>query len=139
MESVEFCLGRSRFFMMGFIGIFMGAAFICVWLPIPWILKILSIIALVLYGRSVLNIHLRRVDKAAIVRIWQDMQGRWGYQTRSGRVALGELKGDSFKTPFCIILRLRFKTHHRSICIPRDALSTEEYRILSTRLSAVAR
>lgn len=135
MESVEFFLGSSRFFSLGFLLGFIGAGVVLVCLPILLVLKILGILGLIFYCRTILKLHLRRTAKAAVIRIWQDAKGRWGYQTRAGRAALGEIKGDSFNSSVYMILRFRFKTHHRSIFIPRDALSADEYRILSARLN----
>jgi len=135
MGAVEFVLGPSRFFIGGLLLMTLGSACLLFWMPIPFFFKIVGLTLLILYSRLIWNLHARRIDKASVIRIWQDSKGHWGYQTREGRVALGELKGDSFKNPWFIILRFRFKTHHRSVFVPRDAFSSEEYRVLCMRLN----
>ena len=135
MERVEFVLGRSRSLELFFTIIHLGAGLVLVYVPTPIIVKILGLTLIYISYRQILNLHLKRLAKQAIIRIWQDPKGRWGCQSRAGHSAIGELKNDTYKSRWFIILRLRFRTRTQNILIPKDALSSSEYRVLYARLN----
>jgi hypothetical protein len=135
VERVEFVLGRSRSLELFFMIVHLGAGIVLVYVPIPIIVKILGLTLISISYRQILNLHLRRFTKQAIIRIWQDPKGRWGCQSRAGHLAIGELKNDTYKSRWLIILRLRFRTRSQNILIPKDALNSSEYRVLCARLN----
>ncbi len=134
METVEFILGPSKGFSVYLWSLFLGVAFTVFYLPIFYFFKMIGIALLFLYSWQLWNLHGRRSAKKAIIRVWQDSKGRWGCETKDGHAAIGRLKADSFRSLWFTILRFHF--HHRglSVIIPKDALSLNEYRILSVRL-----
>jgi len=134
MEKVEFTLGFSRSFTVFLWALYLGAIAIIFWLPIPYFLKIVGPTLLFLYCRQIWNLHGRRVSKKAVVRIWQDSKGRWGYQTKNGHSAVGRLKNNSFKSIWLLLLNFHFRRRSSFVVIPRDALNSMAYRILSIRL-----
>lgn len=134
MEKVEFVLGPSKK-----LGIFLGVLYISTalvvfFLPVFWIIKILINIGLGWYCWRNWNLHGSRSSKKSIIRIWQDPRGFWGCQTKEGHLAMGKLKGDSFRSIWLIVLRIRFQSRVVSVVIVADALSKAAYRILSARM-----
>lgn len=82
-----------------------------------------------------MNLHVKRTAKKSVICFWQDSAGHWGCVTNAKKAAAGELKGDSFKCAFFLILRLKFKSGVRNVMVPVDALNPSEYRSLCARLS----
>jgi len=132
---VEFALGQSKGLSLFFLLIYAGAISIIISLPWVLIIKILCIVALLYHTSKTLNLHARRISKNAVVRVWKDPKGRWGYQTKDGKRAIGSLKNDSYKSAHLIILRFRLSTHSRNVIIPLDALNSSEYRVLCTHIN----
>jgi len=136
LERVEFVLGFSKILAI-FLGlIYVGALIILIFsIPLAVAFKIIGITLLILHFRCLLNLHIRRISKKSIVYIWQDSLGRWGCKTNSGKAAMAELKGDTFKCAVFLIVCFRFKSGTRNVIIPVDALNKHEYRILYARLT----
>lgn len=134
MERVEFLLGFSRVLLILSLILHLGSIFVLIHLPILNLLKILGTALLILHGWLMLKLHVLRRHKNAIVKIWQDKNGKWGCETCGGHHALGGLEGESYITSFFMVLRFRFKTRVENVVIPIDALTTHQYRVLSTRL-----
>jgi len=133
MGSIEIVLGKSRVLILFLWIVYGGASLILMWIPIPLFFKILGIALLCCQGWLTLNHHAKRVSKNAIVRIWQDSEGRWGCQTRKGHLARAKVKTDSFKSQWLLILRLRLQARSVSVIVPFDAVNSSEYRALCTR------
>jgi hypothetical protein len=134
LERVEFVLGFSKLLFV-FLGmVYITALIILTILPIPILLKIAGTTLLVAYFSHLLHLHIIRISKKSVVLIWQDAAGGWGAKTEAGKVAVGFLKGDSFKSAVVLILRFRFKSGVKNVIVPVDALNQAEYRILCARL-----
>lgn len=135
MQPIEFYLNPSKktryFFHLVSIFAFL---YVISW-PHHFVWKSL-LIAVIFYEwqKNVKN-YGKKPGKTMVFRIWQDSQNRWGYENNLGLGGIGLLKGDSFKSSFFIILRIKTKTKIQTIFIPRDCLSEMEYRVLCSRIS----
>ncbi len=134
MERVDFSLGFSKFYAVLFVVLYLGTVAILIWLPMMFLLKILSISIFIYDFQRMWTLHVKRNAKDSIVRLWQDSKGYWGFQTHSGQRAIGRLKGDSYKSRWLLVLRVRLSRRSFSVMIPRDAMNTFQYRTLCARL-----
>jgi hypothetical protein len=75
-----------------------------------------------------------RQDKKSIIYLWY-AEGKWGIKNKAGHCALGTLQGDSYKSPWFMILHIRVCTGSKRIIIPYDALKPIEYRALMLYMS----
>ena len=135
MNRTEFSLRPSPLFFVGFSFLYVGAIVIMAVIPVSPIIKIIGIMFLLTHFRQIYGVYIKRCFKLAITRIWQDSKGNWGFETRDGRIALGKLTGQSFKSPWLIILSLRLKKRIIYIPIPKDALNYRENRVLRCLLT----
>ncbi len=134
-HSLEFALGYSRILFLLITFSYLGGIGIFLTLPIPLILKIGGGALLGFSYFQTLKTHVFRKASRSVIRIWQDSKGRFGCHFRYGLSALGELQGDSFKSAWLIILRLRLKDRKISVIIPKDILTPHEFRALLLRLN----
>lgn len=103
-------------------------------LSISFILKLLIIPFIYFHWKMNRCLHALRTHPQSVIRIWQETERRFGFETNALHRARGHLMGDSFKCPWFIIMVLRLN-HRSKICIiPRDALPLFEYRMLCQRL-----
>lgn len=135
MQRVEFVLGFSKRLFFFLSTIYLAAVIIVINLPWLIMFKLAGMTLLSWHFWQLVNLHVKRDAKKSVVYIWQDSAGRWGCLTHHKKVAKGELKGDSFKSAFFLILRFRFKTGTHNVIVPVDALNQLEYRQLCARLS----
>lgn len=135
MQKIEFVLGPSRLLAILFLVLYGSSCLILYFLNFPLLIKLISIAFLCWDYTKKLNLYARRSAKRAIVQLWQDTKGRFGYTDNKGQSAITNLIGDSYKSSFFLILHLKSKTKKQSIFIPRDALSSEEYRLLRARIA----
>lgn len=134
MERVEFVLGRSKVFAVSFLFIYGIAVFILIRVPLPIFVQISSIFLVLLHAWNVWILHIKRINRRSIIKIWQDTKGCWGRETRQGHRQTGDLAGDSFVGNWLLVLRFRFKNGIECVIIPRDVLSFREYQLLYSRL-----
>lgn len=134
MQRVEYELGFSWFLAIFLSLVHLIAVLAMFCLPIFIIFKMAGITLLFFYYVNLMNLHVKRSAKKSVITIWQDTAGRWGCLTKAKKAAIGELKGDSFKSALFLILRFRIKSGVRQVIIPVDALNPSEYRNLCARL-----
>ena len=134
MEICEFSLGPSRFLKGLLLVIYGGSGILLCLTGIPLFLK-LGGLALIFYGLiQKLSLHAKRSSPTAVLTLWQDAKGRWGCQARAGQCFRGVVLPDSFRSSFLVVLRLLTLNRVVTLLIPFDALPSNEYRILCTRL-----
>jgi len=134
-HSLEFALGYSKILFVLITFSYLGGLWIFLTMPIPLVLKIGGGVLLGFKFYQTLKTQVFRKASRSVIRIWQDAKGRFGCQFRYGLSAFGELQGDSFRSVWLIILRLRLKDRKISVIIPRDALNPHEFRALLLRLN----
>lgn len=135
MERIEFELGFSWLLAIFLVLVNLTAIIILINLPLNLVFKLAGTTLIIFYYFYLMNLHVKRTSKKSVICIWQDPAGRWGCLTNGKKAAVGELKGDSFKSAFFLILRLKFKSGVRNVIVPVDALNSSEYRSLCARLS----
>lgn len=131
MQAVEFYLNPSKKLNLCLSSLYFGTIFYVIFWPILFFWKCLIITFLIFDWQRNLS---KKTRKKSVFRIWQDSDHRFGFETLNGNFGIGHLMGDSFKSSFFIILRIKTITRIKTILIPRDSLSEVEYRILSSRL-----
>ncbi len=135
MERVRFPLGSSQGLAILIGIIYLSTLAVLFTLPLAYFFKILGLFFLVWRFCQIWTVHITRTAKEAIICIWQDPQGWWGYQTQQGRCKKGRLKGSSFKSQWVVILCIGLGTRKQYIVIPADALKAFQYRTLCARLN----
>jgi hypothetical protein len=101
---------------------------------IPWWLTFLIVYVMFLDFYYVIRVHGLRNHKDSVGILCQDCD-KWQYQLYSGRTLKGTLlKKRSFCSPIIIILYFQHLTGGRYIIVPRDSLSTHNYRLLAFKL-----
>ena len=135
MERIEFPLCASPFLGRFLTIIYLATLGVLLTLPVFYVFKILGLFFLVWRFLQIWKLQVKRTARNAVIKIWQDKEGRWGFKTKHGHCARGKLKGDSFKCPWGIILRLNLKTRTQDIVIPVDSLTPFQFRTLCMRLN----
>lgn len=134
MERVDFILGHSKIFLAVYGVLWLIAIFSCWFLACPFWVKSLLTIALIFYAVHLFNHHLLRKGQHAIVNVWQNAKGQWGFATKSGRKSIGVLSGTSYISRFFVILHIKTKFGERFIWIPKDAMTAFAYQLLCARI-----
>jgi hypothetical protein len=104
-------------------------------LPVALYWKILMLLFLKRVGIRAWQVHVTRTHKHAVTKLWQNAKGEWGCILKNKHRVTTKVAGDSFKSPWLIILRLRTMSRTISVVIPVDMLSNIQYRTLHTRLN----
>ena len=110
-------------------------------MPAPWLADLplwskLSICALLLvHAAWVLPRHILLSSPQSFVGVRRDAFG-WSLQRADGVWQAVQLRPDSMALPLLVVLRYRLpgQRFSRGLCIPRDALPTEQHRRLRLRL-----
>lgn len=140
LEGLEWELGFSRSLFL--VVLFSHLAALCI-LWSPWIatfniwallFRICVSVFLGLNVKRIAHMHLFRSMPRSVVKVWQDTKGRFGCQFKMGQSAYAEVKGDSYHTTIFIILRLSISHRVVNVIIPRDSMSPEAFKVLSSRL-----
>lgn len=137
IEPFEWELGFSKHLLIVILLTHFGAFCITALLVPNLILKILFMAAIIGHTRKIIRAHVFRSTARSIVKLWQESNGRFGCQFKIGQSAYGDLQGDSFKSFFCVIVRLKLSQRSVTLIVPRDCVSTPVYRILCSRLRKV--
>lgn len=145
VEALEWSLGFSKTLLLIIIFGHVGA-FIVLISPLMGHLSDMPLLAfrlvitffLGLNIRYIVRTHLLRSAPRAVVKLWQDTNGRLGCQFKMGQSALGTLKQNSFLSTVFLILRLKISNRVVNIIIFKDSIPFEAYRILCARLKHCA-
>lgn len=101
----------------------------------PWWLRFLILVLLIYDYRHNIRQYGLRANKSSIAILLPDCN-KWQYQLRSGKRYKGRLiKQRSFCCPLVLIMYIRSITDGRYVLIPRDALSTHNYRFLAFKIN----
>ncbi len=134
MQAVNFSLRSSRKLLIFSVALCLLMTYF-IWLSdTPFFLKAGISLVMGCYFRKILRLHIQRECPQSIIMVWQNSKGQWGLKTKSGYCALGTLKNSSFVSTWLIILRFRCISRSVDVLIPADALSSLQYRVLSTRI-----
>lgn len=134
VQPLEWVLDISKRLCMVVAVTQFGALCILWLLPIWIFLKLLGTALLCVNARYIVRMHLLRCSPRAVVKLWQDSNGRFGCQFQMGQSAYGQIKSDSFHSSGLIVLRLRLSERVVHVIIPRDSLPPEAYSMLACRL-----
>jgi hypothetical protein len=138
MDPIEFNLNPSWTLTILVVLIYLGAgvslSLINLSMPIKILVMVFAYPVLFYRCKRDLQKHLWQKNPNSIVRLWQNCEGKWGCETRSGRLIYTELLGDSFISSLLIVLRLKSKTKVMNAAVGRDSLSPEDYRTLIKRI-----
>lgn len=105
------------------------------WLALPWQLAALGACIIGLHCRYIVNLHGLRKHKNSVTVLCQDCE-TWLYALKSDRMYRGKLVAHkSYRSNLFIILYLQHFNQRRYIIIPRDSLSTHNYRLLAYHLA----
>lgn len=137
MERVEFSLHPSKRLSTLLCLLYGGAVVIILWSPMLLVFKIAGVLGCWYDFCRVYRLYVNRSAKGSVVSIWQNSNGQWGCKTKDGYQAIGTLLGDSYTSPWILVLRFRFQHHSKLVVIPADAMSVAQYRILYVRLNFV--
>jgi hypothetical protein len=135
VERLEWELGFSKNLFILTALTHTGAFCIVGWVVPYLVLKILCMLAILGNARKIMRTHLLRCTPHSVVKLWQETNGRFGCQFKLGQSAYGEVKGESFKSFACVVLRLKLSNRVLTLFISRDSVSTPLYRILCSRLN----
>lgn len=130
METLEFYLGSSRFLTLLFILIYWVPLTSLLWLDIFLIFKILILGIVLYFFKKNYTLHINRNNQNAVIKVWQDSKGNWGFQTKKGRGHKAILLLDSYQSSYLILLRLKTLNKIVHILIPYDCLKQTEYKLL---------
>lgn len=135
METVEFHLEKfSRLLAFLLIILYLGSLSTLFLLPIHFVFKMGIFTIGIYFLQKNWKLHVSRKTMQAVVRVWQDSRGRWGFETRQGRTYKAILLPDSYRTGFISILRFRTLTKVYNVIVPYDSLKETEYCLLTTHL-----
>lgn len=134
MENVEFYLEKSRLLGLLLISIYGGSLSVLYLIEISFIYKIILIGFVMYFLQKNWNMHVSKKNQHAIIKIWQDSKGQWGFENRRGQGYKAKLLPDTFKSRFLIILRFRTALKTYNILVLCDALRQNEYRTLCRHL-----
>jgi hypothetical protein len=138
MEAVEFYLEKSYFLGVLFIIIYLGSLLSLFCCEFNFFYKMIIVGFSLFFLQKNWKLHVNRKKRKAIVRVWQDSRGAWGFATRDGSGFKAILLPDTYRCRFLTILRFKTISGIVNIVIPYDALKPEEYCTLSRRLWVVA-
>lgn len=134
MENVEFYLEKSRLLGLLLISIYGGSLSVLYLIEISFIYKIILIGFVMYFLQKNWNMHVSKKNQHAIIKIWQDSKGQWGFENRRGQGYKAKMLPDTFKSRFLIILRFRTALKTYNILVLCDALRQNEYRTLCRHL-----
>jgi hypothetical protein len=134
VERVDFRLGPSLMLTILYSLVFLGVFLIIFFLPFPLWGQCLFIFCLSVYGYSIFKDHILRRAENAVINIWQNRKGQWGFETNNGDKGIGSLAGDSYMSRFFVVLRICTKYKIKSVIIPRDAVTARAYQLLCARI-----
>lgn len=130
MEAIEFYLGSSRFLTLLFILIYWLPLASLLWVDIFSIFKIIIIGIALYFFKKNYTLHISRKNQNAVIKVWQDTKGNWGFQTRKGRGHKAILLLDSYQSSYLILLRFKTLSKISNVLIPYDCLNQKEYKVL---------
>lgn len=134
MPSVEFFFNPSKKLLFLLVSIYTSCIIILFCLPLYFLVKLLVLFLIIYQGRSDLMLHVYRKPKDAVICLWKNGKGHWGYQTRAGLRVQGKIRGESYTSTHFMIIRLKCYSHIKNVVIFNDALNSAEYRALSAQL-----
>ena len=134
MEKITFALSSSKLFTLLYSLMFLLTFFCCYCLDFSLWVKITYTVLLGGYAVYLFNNHIFRNSLNAVVFLWQDTKGQWGFETKAGAKSIGVLSGMSYVNRFFVILWIKTKFGDRCITIPRDAMRPRAYQLLCARL-----
>ncbi len=134
LERFEWELGFSRYLLIVTVLTHSGAFCIAAWVLPKLILKVLFMAIIIGHASKIIRTHVFRSTPQSVVKLWQESNGRIGCQFKKGQSAYGHLQGDSFKSLFCVIVRLKSSQRVLTLIIPRDSVSPPIYRVLCSRI-----
>lgn len=137
LQKLEWELGFSKHLFSILLVTHIGALIILwsVWLGDFSVLRVLlslvSTVVLLLNLKRIMRTHLFRSTPRAVVKLWQESDGRFGCQFKMGQSAYALIKSDSFCSTRIIILRLKVSQRIINVIIPRDCMPNAPYQKLS--------
>lgn len=135
MEAVEFHLEKaSRLLAFLFILIYLGSLSSLFLLSIHFVFKLGIFMVGIYFLHKNWKLHVSRKSMQAVVRVWQDSRGAWGFETRKGSLYKAILLPDSYRCSFISILRFKTLTKIHNVIIPYDSLKKTKYGLLTTHL-----
>lgn len=132
-EPAEFYLAPSRGLLFFLDALHAIALLIVTFLKIAIFWKIALFLVIVWYW------HINKISHAlkhpdSVIRLWQETEQRFGFETKRGHQTRGYLCSESYKCPWFIIIILKLLNRKKIFIVPRDALSFFEYRVLCQRI-----
>ncbi len=102
---------------------------------IHYLLAVSLVLMLMAHGLYVIKLHSLRQHRHSVTVLQQDCD-TWLYALHDGRLCRGKLsKQRSYRSKFMLILYMQHFNGFRYIIVPRDSLSTAQYRYLAYHLT----
>ena len=138
MPTHMYKIRPSRYFAILLLLMFGGAVLVFNSLEIPWWLKLIVSIPLLLGLAGSLRRYALLLSTKSVHKISLMTDGDWCFENRQNRQFRGRLQGDSVVTSYVLILNLKCEKRPKRVsCVVfRDGLSPSEYRQLKVYLLA---
>ena len=131
-------LHPSRYLLSLLLLIHAGAILLLLPLSIPWWVKLLGVILLLVNFCVSVRQYVARRSQQAIIKASVNEQGQWFVTLRQGNTHPAKLLPHSYCSQWCVILRLTVqlenKAKRRAIVIMPDSVSASVFRRLRSYL-----